>query len=162
VPLEEVLTLGVYGFTDATFRAALDGAGADLLCDVRARRGVRGGEYAFANARRLEAIVAEAGLAYVHLPELAPPAELRALQRRRDAAVGSAQRRREELDPAFVAAYRTILDERAAQAALERIAQAARRPILLCVERHPAACHRSLAAERLAGKAGVPIRHVVP
>jgi hypothetical protein len=52
--LERVATIGVYGFDADHFFAAVLDARTDLFCDLRARRGVRGREYAFANARRLE------------------------------------------------------------------------------------------------------------
>jgi hypothetical protein len=34
--------------------------------------------------------------------------------------------------------------------------------VLFCVERAPAACHRSLLAERLAGDLGAEVMHLVP
>nr|MBA3379353.1 hypothetical protein [Chloroflexia bacterium] len=34
--------------------------------------------------------------------------------------------------------------------------------MLFCVERVPAACHRSLLAERLAGDLGVEVMHILP
>lgn len=54
--LQRVATIGVYGFDADSFFAALVANGVDLFCDLRARRGVRGRECAFANARRLEAM----------------------------------------------------------------------------------------------------------
>ncbi len=33
---------------------------------------------------------------------------------------------------------------------------------LLCVERDPEACHRSLVADRLAAVLGLPVRHLLP
>nr|MDQ4041644.1 DUF488 domain-containing protein [Actinomycetota bacterium] len=75
-----VVTVGVYGFTAQTFLAALREAGVRVLLDVRQRRGVRGAEYAWANARRLQDALAGAGIAYRHHPELAPTTELRQLQ----------------------------------------------------------------------------------
>ena len=57
-------TIGVYGFDRESFLAALAAAGVDLLLDVRQRRGVRGSEYAWANAQRLETSLAEAGVDY--------------------------------------------------------------------------------------------------
>ena len=51
-----------------------------LLLDVRQRRGVRGPEYAWANSKRLQAALAEAGIAYEHRPELAPTTAMRKLQ----------------------------------------------------------------------------------
>ena len=39
---------------------------------------------------------------------------------------------------------------------------AGRATALLCVERDPEACHRSLIAERLATEHGVEVTHLVP
>jgi hypothetical protein len=47
-----VATIGVYGWTLDGFLEALLGADVALVVDVRQRRGVRGREYAWANARR--------------------------------------------------------------------------------------------------------------
>ena len=82
--MASIATIGVYGFDRDSFLAALADAGIDLLLDVRQRRGVRGSEYAWANARRLQAALAEAGIGYTHLKELAPTTELRELQYRED------------------------------------------------------------------------------
>lgn len=65
-------TVGVYGFTLDDFRTALHEADVRLLLDVRQRRGVRGSEYAWANSKRLQAALADAGIEYRPLPELAP------------------------------------------------------------------------------------------
>jgi uncharacterized protein (DUF488 family) len=159
--LQRVATIGVYGFDADGFFAALGGSRVDLFCDLRARRGVRGREYAFANARRLEARLAELGIPYRHFPGLAPTDEIRARQYASDAASGIGKRDREELSPDFVAAYERLLAGPAAREALAEIGQAASLPVLLCVERLPAACHRSLVATRLAS-GGVAIDHIVP
>jgi uncharacterized protein (DUF488 family) len=132
-----------------------------LLLDVRQRRGVRGSEYAWANARRLEAALGEAGLGYRHLPELAPPTELRQLQYREDDRAGVAKRSRQELAPEYRKRYlKEILDpvDLAALAADLPLGTAA----LFCVERDPEACHRSLIAERLTDELGLEIRHLRP
>ncbi len=76
----EIATIGVYGFTLETFLASLAGAGVDCVVDVRQRRGVRGAEYAWANARRLERELTDAEIAYQHHRELAPTTEMRQLQ----------------------------------------------------------------------------------
>lgn len=158
---QRVITIGVYGFTAETFFSALTSAEVDLFCDLRARRGLRGPDYAFANSKRLQARLVEFGIDYQHFPELAPTAEIRSLQHRADSHIGVAKRGRSELDERFVLAYRSLLAEPAAVAALEQITEAAAAPALFCVERLPTACHRSLVAERLA-RDGIPIEHLVP
>ena len=74
--MRTVATIGVYGFTLQAFLACCARQCAALL-DVRQRRGVRGSEYAWANAQRLQAALADAGIAYSHHKELAPTTELR-------------------------------------------------------------------------------------
>jgi uncharacterized protein (DUF488 family) len=122
---------------------------------------VRGREYAFANAKRLEAALDEAGIPYRHVLELAPTQEIRSAQYALDASAGVAMRQRAGLSPAFVEGYERLLDGAEATAALASIREEATRPVLFCVERVPEACHRSLAAERLPGGA-VPVRHLLP
>ena len=82
-----------------------------MLLDVRQRRGVRGPQYAWANAARLQAALAEAGIEYRHHKELAPTTELRQLQYREDERLGVGKRSRVELAPAYVERYtKEILD----------------------------------------------------
>ena len=100
-----VATIGVYGFTLDRFLDALRAADVRLLLDVRQRRGVRGSEYAWANATRLQAALAEAGIAYRHHKELAPTTELRQLQYREDDRLGVGKRSRAELAPAYRERY---------------------------------------------------------
>jgi uncharacterized protein (DUF488 family) len=154
-------TIGVYGFARDSFLAALTNNGVDLLVDVRQRRGVRGSEYAWANAQRLQAALAEAGIAYTHLKELAPTTEMRQLQYREDERLGEGKRSRTTLAPAYVERYTAeVLD----QADLEPIVRwiGNSQPVLLCVERDPEACHRSLVAERLSSEFGFEVEHLRP
>lgn len=162
MPLERILTIGVYGFTADHFFAALEAADADLFCDLRARRGVRGREYAFANATRLQAELAARDIEYRHYSALAPTREIRNTQYRADAAVGVAKRKRDELDPAFIERYQRLLQTAEAEGAIAEIAAAATAPILFCVERLPQACHRSLVAARLAEGRQIPIKNITP
>ncbi len=106
-----IATIGVYGFERATFLAALTGAEVDLVLDVRQRRGVRGSEYAWANARRLQASLEETGIGYSHLKELAPTTELRQAQYRADDRRGEGKRSRTLLAPEYASGYtEEILD----------------------------------------------------
>jgi uncharacterized protein (DUF488 family) len=155
-------TIGVYEYDQAGFLDALRDAEVRLLLDVRQRRGVRGARYAWANARRLEVALAEAGIGYRHLKELAPTTELRQLQYREDDRQGVGKRSRARLATAYVDGYeREILDG----ADLGRLAAelpSTGRAALLCVERDPEACHRSLIASRLAAEHGVTVTHLRP
>ncbi|MEX2196124.1 MAG: DUF488 domain-containing protein [Thermoleophilaceae bacterium] len=155
-------TIGVYGFTAGTFLQALQDADVRLLLDVRQRRGVRGSEYAWANSARLQRALAEAGIAYTHHRELAPTTALRRLQYSEDARQGVGKRSREELAPEYVRRYTAeILDPvdlGELAAGLPGVGAAA----LLCVERDPEACHRSLIAARLAAEHGARVVHLLP
>jgi len=159
--LERVFTVGVYGADAERFFAALVDVRPDVFCDLRARRAVRGHEYAFANARRLEARLPELGIPYRHFPELAPAQATRDLQHAADAAAGVAVRARTELVPGFVAAYERQLEDPSARTALETIRSTTTTPVLFCVERTAAACHRSLVAARLAG-GSIPVDDLLP
>ena len=103
--MRRVATIGVYGYSGPVFLDALRGAGVRLLLDVRQRRGVRGREYAWANSRRLQAALGEAGIEYEHWPSLAPTTELRQLQYAEDARQGLGKRSRAELAPSYVERY---------------------------------------------------------
>jgi uncharacterized protein (DUF488 family) len=148
-------TIGVYGFTAESFLERLHEADVRLLLDVRQRRGVRGREYAWANSARLQAALADAGIEYRHLPELAPTTELRQLQYREDDRVGVGKRSRERLAPEYVERYTREILDRADLDGVAAVLPQAGAAALLCVEAEPAACHRSLIAARLAERHGV-------
>jgi uncharacterized protein (DUF488 family) len=161
--IERVLTIGVYGFDAGSFLSRLKEAGADLLVDIRARRGVRGAEYAFANAARLQASLAKAGIAYAHAKELLPPKEIRTAQYAVDKAAGVGKRDRTMLSESFVREYESrCLAGFDARRFVEAHCAGARRPVLFCVEREPGACHRSLVAKRLAEGLGVMVEDLRP
>jgi uncharacterized protein (DUF488 family) len=152
----------VYGWTLDSLLDALRKADVRLVMDVRQRRGVRGSEYAWANAKRLESALDHAGIAYAHHKELAPTTELRQLQYREDDRAGVGKRSRAELAPEYVERYtkdvlgqvdlRQLVDELPDDGATA----------LMCVERDPEGCHRSLIAERLERELGVPVTHLRP
>jgi uncharacterized protein (DUF488 family) len=157
-----VATIGVYDWTLETWLEALSSADVRLVLDVRQRRGVRGSEYSWANAQRLEAALAEAGIAYEHRKELAPTTELRQLQYQADNQLGAGKRSRQSLAPEYVERYsREILDRVELGTVVEGL-PAEGASALLCVERDPEACHRSLIGERLAADFGLPVTHLRP
>jgi uncharacterized protein (DUF488 family) len=157
-----VATIGVYCFTEATFSETLRDADVRLLVDVRQRRGVRGSQFAWANARRLQASLAAAGIAYVHHKELAPTTELRQLQYREDDRLGVGKRSRQVLAPEYVERYtREILDPVDLDGLLAEL-PADGLAALFCVECDAAACHRSLIAARLAREYGLPVTDLLP
>lgn len=133
-----------------------------MLLDLRQRRGVRGPEYAWANAKRLEAALTESGVAYRHHPELAPTTELRRLQYAEDDRQGVGKRSRASLAPAYRERYVAEILDHADLDAVVASLPADGAGALFCVERDPEACHRSLVAERLAAEHGVSVTHLRP
>lgn len=157
-----IVTVGVYGFDAASFVQRLRDADVHLLLDVRQRRGVRGPEYAWANARRLQRALAEAGIAYEHHPDLAPTTELRHLQYAEDDRQGVGKRSRRELAAEYIRRYTTEILDEADLTPLVPALSSGGAAALFCVERDPEACHRSLIAQRLAERYGVVIEHLRP
>ncbi len=157
-----VATIGVYGFTVETFRRSLLDAGAGLVVDVRQRRGVRGSDYAWANAQRLQAMLAEAGIDYRHDKELAPTTEMRRLQYAEDDRRGVGKRNRAELAPEYVRRYTDEILDHVDLAAFAASLPADTVSALLCVETDAPACHRSLIAARLEADYGAEITHLPP
>jgi uncharacterized protein (DUF488 family) len=160
-----IVTIGVYGFSETAFFNALQQAGVDTFCDIRWRRGVRGADYAFANRSRLERRLAELGIRYHYARELAATPDLRKRQYDADKAEGTTKRKRLALGEAFIAGYRNeTLSTFDTKKFLKQLGPEARTIALFCVEREPAACHRSLVAERLSHDLAeqVEITHLLP
>lgn len=152
----------MYGFDADAFLGALRKADVRTLIDVRQRRGVRGSEYAWANAGRLQTALEAAAIDYVHVKELAPTTELRKLQYAEDARQGVGKRSRTQLARAYVERYtREILDPVGVEPVVEALPPGGA-GALLCVERDPGACHRSLIAARVAEEHGVAVKHLRP
>jgi len=160
--MPKIATVGVYEFDGPSFIRTLDAASVTKIIDIRQRRGVRGPQYAWANARRLQALLADAHIGYEHHPELAPTTEMRHLQYRDDERQGVGKRSRVRLSPEYVRVYtEEVLDHAPLELLVERL------PVhgigaLLCVEATAEACHRSLAAERLAARFGFEVVHLEP
>ena len=157
-----IATIGVYEFDAESFIEALDDANVSKLIDIRQRRGVRGTQYAWANAQRLQARLADAGIVYEYHPELAPTTELRHLQYAEDDRRGVGKRSRVELAPEYIRRYtEEILDLVPLEPLVRRL------PVhgigaLLCVEATAKACHRSLVAARLAERFEFEVVHLEP
>jgi uncharacterized protein (DUF488 family) len=152
--MTRVCTIGVYGTAKGPFFAALASAGVDTFIDIRRRRAVRGPQYAFANARRLMHELGLRNIRYLHVLDLAPDRSLLALQHGADEEDGLRTSDRAALAPAYVARYTSeVLDRFDFQAFAQRL-HGCSTPVLMCVERTPSACHRSLVAPRLAEALG--------
>ncbi|MBN8589931.1 MAG: DUF488 domain-containing protein [Rhodothermia bacterium] len=159
----QLFTIGVYGFSEQTFFEALQSHQIDTLVDVRQRRGVRGKSYAFANHKRLTKQLLQQGMAYVHLPELAPNAAMREIAHIHDKNMGTSKRARMVLPETFCMAYYTNLKEtHTIEELLAKLPPRHQKLVFLCVETHPEACHRHLITDWMATEAGLPVTHILP
>ena len=159
-----VVTIGVYGFTLETFLAELRDAGGPppprrAPAPRRARTPSTRGRIRCGCRRRSPGPASRIS----HRPELAPTTELRQQQYRRGRPPRHRQRSRVDLAPEYVRALhardpRPRRSRRRRRRAPRRRAPAA----LLCVERDPEACHRSLIVARLADEHGVTVEHLRP
>jgi uncharacterized protein (DUF488 family) len=157
-----LFTIGVYGFDAESFLRELRRAQVRVLVDVRQRRGVRGSQYAWANARRLEVAVVTAGIAYRHHREVAPTTELRQLQYAEDARLGVGKRSRQVLAPEYLRRYTAEILERVDLSLVASVVSGGGLAALLCVETEPHACHRSVLALRLGALTGLAVEHLGP
>ena len=107
----EIYTIGVYGSTEQQFFNKLVENNIDTFCDIRQRRGVRGSEYAFVNSQRLQNRLAEMGIQYDYLKDLAPTKEIRDKQKEADKLAGIQKKDRTRLGDVFIDGYkRHIVD----------------------------------------------------
>jgi uncharacterized protein (DUF488 family) len=157
-----VATIGIYEADLDSFLAALRAADVAMVLDIRQRRGVRGREYAWANARRLEAALHHAGIRYAHAKELAPTTALRQLQYAEDDRLGVGKRSRRVLAAAYADGYRQEILDRVDLRPIVESMPTGHTTALLCVERDPEACHRSLVADELQAEFGLPVVHLYP
>jgi uncharacterized protein (DUF488 family) len=158
----KIATIGIYGWTLERFLAALRVADVRVVLDVRQRRGVRGPEYAWANSLRIQTALENARIDYRHHKELAPTTDLRQVQYDDDARQGTGKRSRVELAPEYRRRYLGEILDRVDLGELVRELPAEGLAALLCVERDPGACHRSLIAERLTAECGVSVINLGP
>ena len=157
-----VVTIGVYGCDGDTFIERLRQADVRLLLDVHQRRGVRGSDYSWANSARLQRALASAGIGYRHVKGLAPTTELRQLQYREDDRQGVGKRNRVALAPDYADRYtREVLDSFDLDSIVSELPGSGA-VALLCVERDPEACHRSLVAARLGAEYGLQVTDLRP
>ena len=160
--MSHIVTIGAYGFSGASFLERLQEANVRVLVDVRQRRGVRGPDYAWANSRRLQGSLAQAGIAYEHRRDLAPTTELRQLQYTEDARQGVGKRSRIELAAEYTRRYSTEILDHADLVPLVPVRQDSGIIALFCVERDPEACHRSLISRRMIEQHRVTVDHLRP
>lgn len=147
----EFFTLGVYNSDEKNFFGKLTKNNIDTFCDIRQRRGVRGPKYAFVNSKKLQTRLLQMGIDYRHTKELAPPSEIRLLQKQTDLEEKKQKRERAHLANEFVAAYKKqILKHFDFQLFVDNLEKSgAKKIVFFCVEEHPEACHRSLVANEI-------------
>jgi uncharacterized protein (DUF488 family) len=159
--IERLFTIGVYGKTETYFFDQLREARIQTFCDIRRRRGVRGSQYAFVNSTYLQHALASRGIRYKYFQQLSPSNELRKAQRESDAGQHILKRDRQQLGEDFKRGYlREVLDHFDSRGFAEAFEPDASRVVVFCVEANPAACHRSLLADRLARDLGLAVEHL--
>jgi uncharacterized protein (DUF488 family) len=137
----KLFTIGYEGATVGEFLAALHQAGVERVIDVRALPLSRRPGF---SKSPLRAALAQAGIDYVHLRALGTPADGRA-----------AARAGRHSEMARIYAGQLELPEAIGQSA-EMLALASEKPsALLCFERDPGHCHRTLLLSAVAGDAEV-------
>jgi uncharacterized protein (DUF488 family) len=136
-----IFTIGYEGATVPEFLAALKEAGVERVIDVRALPLSRRPGF---SKSPLRAALGEVGIEYVHLKALGTPSEGRAAAR---------AGRHSELERIY--AGQLELPEAIVQSQ-EMLALAAEKPsALLCFEREPAHCHRTLLLNSVAQDAEI-------
>ena len=136
-----IFTIGYEGATLAEFLAALSSAGVARVIDVRAVPNSRRPGFSKTPLRNA---LAESDIDYVHLRALGTPAEGRA-----------AARAGRDDDLRRIYAGQLELPEAMAQSAQMLVLAADKPSTLLCYERDPGHCHRTLLLEAVAPKVEV-------
>lgn len=146
-----IYTIGVYESTESEFFAKLTDNKIDTLCDIRQRRGVRGRTYAFVNSKYLQARLAELGIKYVYVKELAPTKDIREKQWAADKLSGENKHSRSKIGREFESEYRKrILDCFDLSAFIDTLIDDGSENIaFLCIEANAKSCHRSIVAEKI-------------
>ncbi len=147
----KIFTIGVYNSTEEIFFGKLTSNHIDLFCDIRQRRGVRGLEYKYVNSNYLQSKLAELGIAYKYVKELAPTKEIRQMQKDADRVNGEVKKSRTTLGAVFASEYRKqILNHFNSVGLAEELKRSgAKNVVFFCVEEHASACHRSLVASKM-------------
>jgi uncharacterized protein (DUF488 family) len=141
-----IFTIGYEATTMAEFLASLREAGVERVIDVRALPLSRRPGF---SRSPLRAALAEAGIDYVHLKALGTPVDGR-----------QAARAGRQADLERIYADQLELPEAIVAAEQMRELAAEKPSALLCYEREPAQCHRSLLLAAVAGDAEVA--HLFP
>lgn len=147
--MQPVGTIGYQETPPEAVMGALRASGTDVLVDVRAIASSRRPGF---SKSQLSSGVSELGIEYLHLRGLGTPAEGRLAAR---------TGRYAELQRI----YTEHLATPAAQGELDQlisIVRSGRRVCLLCFERRPEHCHRTIVAEAVSKRLGVAVEHLQP
>ena len=137
----KIFTIGYEGVTQGEVLAALKGAGVARVIDVRARPLSRRPGF---SKTPLKNALAEVGIDYVHLKALGTPPEGR-----------EAARKGRHVELKRIYAGQLELPEAIVAGAQMRELAAEKPSALLCFERAPEGCHRSLLLKAIAAEAEV-------
>lgn len=157
--MTNIFTIGVYNSTEDAYFQKLVENKVDAFCDIRQRRGVRGSQYKYVNSNYLQRKLAEMGIKYLYIKELAPTNEIRQKQKDADKLNNETKKLRTSLGQIFVNEYnKQILDNFNLDVLISALNEVgAQNPVLFCVEEKAEACHRSLVAKALSDKLGVNV-----
>lgn len=147
--MQPLFTIGYEETTQAAVLEALRAAGVTLLVDVRAVAASRRPGFA---KSQLAAGVAGIGVGYLHLRGLGTPAAGRL----------AARTGRHDDMRRIYAAHLASIEAQRELAQLAGLVASGQRVCLLCLERQPHHCHRSLIADRLGDEVGCAVEHLAP
>ncbi|MBA3670696.1 MAG: DUF488 domain-containing protein [Gemmatimonadaceae bacterium] len=138
-------TIGYEGATVAGFVGALHEAGVQLVVDVRAVASSRRPGFA---KTAMTANLAEAGIDYMHLRALGTPADGRA----------AARAGRHDVMREIFSRHLATWNAQEALHALAELVDGDRTLCLVCFERDPSHCHRTIVADAVAAQRPVLVR----
>lgn len=143
---QRLLTIGYEGSDIADFVAVLTSLGVEVLCDVRDVVSSRKRGF---SKNPLAAALAAAGIQYNHFKPLGDPRDGRLAARAGEVAL-------------FRRIYGNHLRSDTAKIALQElhVVASAKLSCLMCFERDPKECHRSIVADVLRSEHGYDVRHV--
>jgi uncharacterized protein (DUF488 family) len=142
-------TIGYQEATPDAVLGTLTAAGVDLLVDVRAVAASRRPGF---SKRQLAAGAEAVGIGYLHLRGLGTPA---------DGRLAARTGRFDDLRRIFGAHLETA-DAQAELEELRSIVESGRQVCLLCFERNPEHCHRTMVADALAARTELAVDHLLP
>lgn len=144
--MRTLFTIGYEGASLSDFIATLQHSGVERLLDVREVAQSRRPGF---SKNALATALAEVGIQYTHLRQLGDPKAGREAARRGDI-------------EAFLSIFEDHLELQPTREALQTAAEICKSEatVLLCFERNPQLCHRTLVAKRLTDLCSLSVRHL--